>query len=133
MLQMPLIRDDLRTYMFDEDGSLVFIDNDAPDIAVGIFDVYQGADKIGAYSDLSGYTYNDAVWFNKVDLENVTASENYSPIDAVSVKRWQYHTFNRNQYFKCRKYIYICLYRHRGCRIIRWKAYDNLVCDKPPG
>lgn len=78
--------DDLRTYMFDENGSLVFIDNDAPDIAVGTFDVYQGADKVGAYSDLSGYTYNDAVWFNKVDLKNVTASENYSPIDAVSVK-----------------------------------------------
>lgn len=78
--------DDLRTYMFDEDGSLVFIDNDAPDIAVGTFDVYQGADKVGAYSGLSGYTYEDAVWFSEVDLKNMTASENYSPIDAVSVK-----------------------------------------------
>ncbi len=74
---------EVSTYTFDENGAIVFIDDDEPDIVNGTVNIYQGI-SVSASTGLGSYSYDPDIWYSRFAVKNIKAEENHSPIDAVT-------------------------------------------------
>lgn len=85
---------EVSTYTFDENGAIVFIDDDEPDFVSGVVNAYQGT-SVSASTSLGSYSYNSDRWYSRLAVKNVKTEENHSPIDFV-VATFDGTPFDRN-------------------------------------
>ena len=85
---------EVSTYTFDENGAIVFIDDDEPDFVSGVVNTYQGT-SVSASTSLGSYSYNSDRWYSRLAVKNVKTEENHSPIDFV-VATFDGTPFDRN-------------------------------------